>query len=251
VPLLPALAIVAVLAAVAFLGFGSRSEESDVSQKRVAQKVDALLKDVPQDGTSLGSPNAPITLTMFADLECPTVKRFAEAYLPSVVETWVRSGVMRIDYRSLETDTVNEGTFFEQEVAALAAGRQDKMWDFVLTFLFEQGQEGTDYATDEFFTDVASQVAGLKMTRWRHDRDDARLSRRVAVGVYTAHSVGMSATPSFLIEVSSDNSHQSFKGKSVESIKEEAKISLRKVLASLAKEAVGDVPVIKAASSLG
>jgi len=241
IPLLPVFAIVVALGAVAFLGFGSGNA---VSREEAAEKVDALLEGLPQEGASLGSLEAPLTLQIFADLECPTVKRFAEAYLPSVIETWVRSGVMRLEYRSLQTDTINEDTFFEQEAAALAAGRQDRMWNFILTFLFEQGPEDTGYATDAFFTEIAGQVRGLERTKWRHDRRDALLLRRVALGVHSAHSMGMDSTPSFVISVAPGRTHQDFEGMDVQSVKEEVELSLRKVIASLGKEASGDIPTL-------
>jgi len=127
--------------------------KASIDRQAVEHKVSHLLRGIPQGGARLGSPNAPITLWVFGDLECPTVKRFVEAYLPSIVRTWVRNGAVKLDYRSLKTDTVSERDFFEQEVAALAAGRQGQLWDYALTFVLEQGPRGTEYATERFLND--------------------------------------------------------------------------------------------------
>jgi protein-disulfide isomerase len=239
--LVPALLIAAVFAAVAVLGVGS---STGGSREQVREEVSALLAGLPQDGRALGSPKAPITLWMFADLECPTVKRFVEAYLPSIVETWVRNGTMKIEYRSLQTDTFNERTFFEQEMAALAAGRQDKMWNFLLTFLHQQGQEDTDYVTDEFIVDIASQVPGLGLRPWHRDREDALLSRQVALGVHTAHVNGMRSTPSFVISLASGQIGGSEDPDDVAGTKEEIESALRKVIHGLDEENLGDVPTL-------
>jgi len=194
--LIPVATIAAIFAIVAIVGFG---RDSGVSQKQVQEKVTALLADIPQNGNTLGSPRAPITLFIFADVECPTVRRFVTSYLPSIIATWVRSGRVKLDYHSLQTDTRDEHAFFRQEIAALAAGRQDKMWNYLLTFVHEQGQEFTNYATDEFLTDIASQVPALEREQWRRDREDPLLSKQVALGVQDGHKANLSSTPSFLI----------------------------------------------------
>ncbi len=135
--------------------------------------------------------------------------------LPSIIGTWVRKGVIKLEYRSLKTDTVNERTFFTQEAAALAAGRQDRMWNFVLTAVHDQqfkridlGQQGFrqvtgvqhfDYVDDGFLADIASRVSGLNMARWHQDREDALLFKQVARGVHLAHTNDLHATPAFMI----------------------------------------------------
>jgi len=218
--ILPLLAIAAVLAATAVLGFGA---DKATSREEVDREVGELLAGIPQDGPTLGEPKAPITLRVFADLECPTVRRFVVSRLPSIISAWVRKGVIKLDYRSLETDTVNERTFYTQEAAALAAGRQDRMWDFVLTAVYEQqfkrldlGQKGSsqvtgvqhsDYVDEEFLTDIATRVSGLDMAFWHQDREDALLSKQVARGVHLAHTNDLHATPAFMIGRTGDETY--------------------------------------------
>jgi protein-disulfide isomerase len=236
--LIPVLVITGILAATAVVGFGA---VSDKSQQQVKQEVTELLAGIPQDRTTLGSPKAPITVLLYGDLECPTVKLFFESYLPSIVERWVRSGDVKLEYRSLQTDTVDEGTYFEQEAAALAAGRQDKMWNFILTFAYEQGDASTDYATDEFLTDIAFQVPGLKPKQWRQDRQDARLKTQVALGAQSARARGFRYTPSFSLGFTSGKDDRS-----ANPINKEFQASLLRDLESLRQEAFGDVPGIRA-----
>jgi len=241
-PVIPILAIAAILFAAAILGLGAGDSRN---QQQVRQEVTALLTDIPQDGSTLGSSRAPITLWMFADLKCPTVKRFVEAYLPSIIETWVRNGTLKVEYRSLQTDTSNERSFFEQETAALAAGRQDRMWNFLLTFVHQQGQAGTDYATDEFLVDMASQVPGLRLRPWHVDREDPLLSRQVAIGVYTARGNGMRSTPSFMIGLSKGQARDRREDlDGVTAAKEEIELSLREEIQALGEEDLGDVPTL-------
>jgi hypothetical protein len=213
-----------ILVAIATLATIGVFKTSARAEAQVDQEVAVLLAGIPQTGATLGDPKAPITLQVFADLECPTVERFVGSRLPLIINTWVRNGVIKLEYRSLETDTRNEHTFFTQEIAALAAGRQDKMWNFVLTAVHEQhhkrvdlGYKGSrhviavkhfDYVTEEFLTDIASRVPGLGVTQWRRDRDNTLLFKRVADGVHLAHVDGMHTTPAFLIGLSGGKTYR-------------------------------------------
>jgi hypothetical protein len=243
--LAPLLLIAAIFAVVGVVGFGFGA---GTSKERIEHEVTELLDGVPQRGPVLGSPRAPVTVWMYGDLECPTVKLFVEHSLPVIVETWVRTGAVRLDYRSLQTDTLNEEVFFEQETAALAAGRQDRMWNFLLTFVRQQGEARTDYMNEEFLTDIASQVPGLSLAKWNRDRDTAALSRQVALGVYSGHASGLSSTPSFLIGFTEGEIDR--RGDRA-SIREELEASLGREIDFLRKEASGDFPTVKSADPDG
>jgi protein-disulfide isomerase len=242
VALVPVLIIAATLAVVGILGFGT---SDGISKQQVEQEVTTLLAGIPQQGVSLGSPRAPITVRVFADLECPTVKRFVVSYLPSIINAWVRSGSVRLEYRSLQTDTLNERTFFRQEVAALAAGGQDKMWNFILTFVHEQEPEYTGYATEDFLTDIASQVPGLDRPQWRHDREDALLSKPVAFSVHSAHARGLRHTPSFLLGVTSGKVDKSAPSGETASLEREVHTLLAQDRKALSEESPLDNPALR------
>jgi protein-disulfide isomerase len=239
--LVPAVAIVAILALVGILGFSS---SNNASSEQVDQEVTELLDGIPQEGSTLGSTRAPVTLTVYGDLECPTVKLFVENYLPSIIEDWVHTGAVKLDYRSLETDTSDEEVFFEQEIATLAAGRQDRLWNFVLTAVREQGEPRTDYVTERFLTDIASQVPNLNLAQWRRDRNDALLSKQVALSLHAAHNRGFGYTPSFLIGFT-EGKVDRLAGKV--SIKKEFEASMGTAFASLRKESDEDFPSLQTA----
>jgi protein-disulfide isomerase len=238
---IPALAIAVILATVGVLGFGSTGNAID--KKEIQQRVSTLLAGIPQHGATLGSPKAPITLRMFADLECPTVKRFVTAYLPSIMRTWVRDGTVKLEYRSLRTDTYNERTFFEQEAAALAAGRQNKMWNYALTFIHEQGPTHTNYATNGFLVDIASQVPGLSWKQWQRDRKEPSLTKRVALELHSAYAKELQYTPSFLLGFSETRNGYKHSSKA-EPVRKKVEVSLSATVEALVKESSGDVPTL-------
>jgi len=163
------------------------------------QETGALLADIPQSANALGSAAAPVTLQYFGDLQCPFCRDFTLEVLPSIIERWVRAEDLRIEYHALETATREPEVFVAQQVAALAAGKQDRAWHFIETFYREQGEEGSGYVTDRFLEGIASEVPGLNLSQWNRDRSDPQLAGEIAADEQAAEDAGLNGTPSFLI----------------------------------------------------
>jgi predicted DsbA family dithiol-disulfide isomerase len=119
--------------------------------------------------------------------------------LVPIIQRWVRSGQLRIEYHALETATREPDVFAAQQVAALAAGKQSKAWDFIEIFYRDQGEEGSGYVTEAFLHSVASRVVGLDVGRWTSDRGDAGLAAQIVEDRQAAERAGLHSTPSFLI----------------------------------------------------
>ena len=174
-------------------------DPGSIEATNTERAVNALVGGTPQSGKALGQPTAPVTLQYFSDLECSICKDFALGALPSLIQTWVRSGKLRIEYRSLETATRGPEVFKSQQVAALAAGRQNKLWHFVETFYHEQGEEGSGYVTEGYLQGIARQVSGLNLAQWTSDRNETALANQLAADAQAANTDGFNGTPSFLI----------------------------------------------------
>jgi protein-disulfide isomerase len=161
--------------------------------------VNTLIGGIPQSGNTLGNPNAPVTLQYFGDLECPICKEFTLGALPTVIQKWVKTGKVKIEYRSLETATREPEVFKTQQVAALAAGKQNKAWNFIETFYHEQGEEDSGYVTESYLQGLAQQVPGLNLATWTNARSDPTLVTQVTTDAQAANNAGFTGTPSFLI----------------------------------------------------
>ena len=127
--------VVAIVVILVATGGGSSAKKVAPGSKAAGETekvVTALVAGIPQSGNTLGNPTAPVTMQYFGDLECPICKDFTLGALPTVIKKFVRTGKLRIEYRSLETATGPEREVFRsQQVAALAAGKQDKGWNFI------------------------------------------------------------------------------------------------------------------------
>jgi protein-disulfide isomerase len=167
-------------------------------ESRAIKRTEALLAGIPQHGTALGDPKAPVTLQFFADLQCSQSRRVMLGPLPFLIRHWVRDGKLRLVFRSLETDTLEESEFLNQQIAALAAGRQEKTWTFIDLFYREQRPEFTRYADDDFLEGIAEQ-AGVKLLTWTEDRESDGMTGEIESDEAIADAKGTEATPSFLI----------------------------------------------------
>jgi protein-disulfide isomerase len=193
-------AIVVVILIATGGGGGTKKVQSGTkAASETTTAVNTLIGGIPQSGDTLGNPNAPVTLQYFGDLECPICKEFTLGALPPVIQKWVRTGKVKIEYRSLETATREPEVFKTQQVAALAAGKQNKAWNFIETFYHEQGEEGSGYVTESYLQNLAQQVSGLSLATWTNDRSDPALSNQVATDAQAANNAGFTGTPSFLI----------------------------------------------------
>jgi protein-disulfide isomerase len=177
----------------------ARISPGSTAARTASSEVTALLSGIPQRGIVLGRPSAPVTLQYFADLQCPVCRTFTTNALPALIQRWVRGGELKVEYRSLETATGEPEVFASQQLAALAAGKQDKLWNFVETFYREQQEEGTGYVTEGYIHGIAQQAAGLNLSQWESDRSDPALARQLAVDAQTAGEERLGGTPAFLI----------------------------------------------------
>ncbi len=162
-------------------------------------KITALLSGIPQHGNVLGRPSAPVTLQYYGDLECPFCKAFTVSVLPTLIRKWVRTGRLKVEYHSLETATREAEVFSSQQLAALPAGRQNKLWNFIETFYHEQGEEDSGYVTESFIRAIAEQVPGLNLARWSADRAEPALAGELSSDAQAAVAAQLSGTPGFLI----------------------------------------------------
>ena len=170
---------------------GSKTANATVTE------VSTLIGGIPQSGNTLGDPNAPLTLKYFGDLECPICKAFTLQILPTLIPKYVRTGKLKIEYHSLETATREPETFKTQQIAAYAAGKQNKAWYFIETFYHEQGEEDSGYVNESYLQGIAQQVPGLDLATWTSDRSDPALSSEIASDAQAANNEGFTGTPSF------------------------------------------------------
>ena len=188
------LAIVAVAVAIAVAA--TRTEGGDTEVEGAAA-ITRQLAGIPQNGMVLGDPSAKVTLVEFGDLQCPACKVYAEEILPEAIESKVRGGEAKLDFRNF---TIIGEDSTPAAAAAVAAGEQGRGWSFVEVFYRNQGFEGTGYVTDEFLTAIAEAAGVPDIERWERDRHGKRILAAVERTTAEARDLGLDSTPSFAVE---------------------------------------------------
>lgn len=144
------IAIILAGAAIAVaLFFGHGGTKDDTAQGTGAQTVN--VKDIKTDGDPyIGDKNAPNTLVIFYDYQCPFCKQFEQGVSPKLVANYVNTGKLRIvfkDFQFLGNDSMDAAVFGR----ALWESQPDKFYPWFIAMFNAQDEEG-----DQGFGDLAS-----------------------------------------------------------------------------------------------
>lgn len=205
---LAAFAAVAVIVALIVISQSGGDDDSDApSSVQGAAEVEALLEGIPQDGTILGEGSAKLSVVEFGDLQCPVCASFATQVLPDVISSQVRSGAATYEYRNW--DIIGPDSEIASK-AALAAGEQDRFFNFIQLFYVNQGEENAGYVTDDFLERIARGAGVPDIDRWNEDRENPQWDEILASNDADAGSLGFTGTPSIL--VTGPNGQEALKG---------------------------------------
>ncbi len=199
-----AIVVVAVIVVVfAVSAGGSSGLQHGKTLTKTEQQVDSLLAGIPQSGRTLGSPTAPVTMTYFGDLECPICRAFTLSTFQQLVSNEVKTGKVKVVYRSFCTATCNgpgQSVFTQQQSAAYAAGEQNKFWNFAELFYHEQGAEDTGYVNTSYLNNLAEQTSGLDLNTWQSSRSSSSLASQVSADENAGTAAGVTGTPTLVFK---------------------------------------------------
>ena len=176
---------------------GSESSGGDAGNVTQAGAVDRMLDAIPQHGLVLGDPKAKVTLVEFGDLQCPVCKAFSEEVVPPVIDSKVRGGEAKIEFRNF---TIIGEESVPAGAAAIAAGAQGRGWNFIELFYRNQGAERSGYVSDEFLTAIAKRAGVGDIAKWDRERQSKAVLAEVGRTTSEAEGLGFSGTPSFAVE---------------------------------------------------
>jgi protein-disulfide isomerase len=185
----------AILAAIVSISVGEKGPARPVEG---ADAVQRLYGGIEQQGDSLGSPDAPATISIFNDLQCTDCAEYQLETVPRLVENLVREGDARLELRNRP---VGQTATTLAAVAAAAAGEQGMEWQFAHLVLLNLDQVRTSGVDDEFLERVAGSVPGpeFDVERWQRDREDPEIEARVESDDELGAELGVAA-PSVVVD---------------------------------------------------
>lgn len=147
------------------------------------------------DGRALGPADAPVTLTIWSDFQCPACGVLARQTEPQLTEDYVEPGVLRIVYRDF--------AFLGQEstdasIAARCAEDQDRFWQFH-DYLFANQSGENRGAFSLLRLEAMADRVGLDMTDYRACRDDPAVRQAVLADRDEARQIPINSTPTLIV----------------------------------------------------
>jgi protein-disulfide isomerase len=177
-------------------GSSSSSSAPPANVKGVAQ-VNHELQGLQQSGTTLGSPGAAVTVIEYGDPQCSSCKFFSENVAPQLLDTEVRPGHAKYEFRPFLIIGPDSKPAMK---GALAAGDQNRFWNFLQLFYLNQGGENSGYVTDSFMTGIAKGAGVPDINKWNSSRNDPKWDAVIQQGSSQANSFGFSGTPSIVVQ---------------------------------------------------
>lgn len=136
-----------IIAFALFYGHGASKPGDQAGTGAAAVDV----KNIKTDGDPyIGERNAPNTMVLFYDYQCPFCKQFELGVTPKLIDTYVKTGKLRIvfkDFQFLGNDSLDAAVFGR----ALWESQPDKFYDWYVATFKAQDQEG-----DQGFGNLAS-----------------------------------------------------------------------------------------------
>ncbi len=153
-------------------------------------------------GRSLGEADAPVTIEIWSDFQCPACRLLAEEVEPDLVTDYVEPGTVRLVYRDAAFQGQRAGSGYDESVEAAAGARcaadQDLFWS-MHNWLFANWDGENEGA---FRADRLRAIAeAAELDPAAYDSCMASGTHQAAVRAETAEAVaaGITSTPTLIV----------------------------------------------------
>lgn len=148
----------------------------------------------PADLLALGPVDAPVTLVVFSDYQCPFCARWSSETLPLMRE-YADAGDLRIEWRDVNVFGADSE---RAALASYAAAMQDEFWTYH-DALFAEGKIRTPgELTGEALTALAVDL-GLDGEQFSRDMASVEATERIAANAALGIDLGAYSTPAFIL----------------------------------------------------
>jgi protein-disulfide isomerase len=159
-----------------------------------------MVVDVPEDGKSMGDPNAPVKMDVWEDFQCSGCMYYSINYEPSIIQKYVATGRVYYTYHfyPIIDGGSPSGESHQSANAAMCALEQGRFWDYHAALYANWLGENVGSYTDARLTAIAESI-GLDMkafnTCFKADKDSEIINQDYADG----QNLSITATPAIFI----------------------------------------------------
>jgi protein-disulfide isomerase/predicted nucleic acid-binding Zn ribbon protein len=156
---------------------------------------------IPQDGRSLGSPDAPLTIVEYADFQCPACGTFATTVEHQLIEDYIATGQVRLEFHDFpflddrssgkESDAASEAAFCAQD--------QGQFWAYHDMLFYNQEGENRGAFSRDRLIEMARNVEGIDVDQFTSCIDSGEFEDDVQALYQATIDAGVRSTPTFMM----------------------------------------------------
>jgi protein-disulfide isomerase len=167
---------------------GSTLPDSDV----IAQQ----LGGIPQQGNVLGKASAPVTMVEYIDLQCPVCRQFETEVMPTLIQRYVRTGKVKVEARPIAF--IGPDSLLGRR-STIAAGRQNRLYDFAQLLYANQGPENSGWLNDDMVTSAAKSIPGVDVQALLDESNSSEVETAAKTYESQANADGVRGTPALYV----------------------------------------------------
>ena len=163
-------------------------DENDQIDLSFVERQDA------EDPLAIGPVDAPVTMVVFSDYQCPFCASWSDETLPTMLD-YVDDGQARIEWRDVnvfgpESERASK--------AAYAAAMQDQFWEYHAE-LYKGGEiREPNELSEEALVDLADDL-GLDTEQFATDMASEEVAEQIESNQQLGHDIGAYSTPAFVL----------------------------------------------------
>lgn len=162
----------------------------------LAPPVAGMFAGVATNGFALGRADAPVTIDLYEDFQCPACKRWGETVFPELAANELKQGQARIvfhDFAFLGPESLIAAR------AGHAAANQGRFWDLWAAIYAAQGPENSGALNQAKLVELARGL-GLDIDQFTADMAVAAAGPAVDASIARAHELGVNSTPTIIVD---------------------------------------------------
>jgi protein-disulfide isomerase len=152
------------------------------------------------DGRALGDPNAPVTIEVYEDFQCPACKSFSEQIEPEIVDTFVATGDVYYIYRHFPflDDRAPRNESDQAANASMCAAVENRFWDYH-DMLFANWDGENQGAFNDKRLVAFAEALGLDMQEFNQCFDANQFKDEIEADRASGRDSGVTGTPSVMV----------------------------------------------------
>ncbi len=151
--------------------------------------------DIVRQGTTLGNPDAPLTIVEYSDFLCPYCTRAALEIVPQIEEEYVATGKVKLVWKQFPLPGLHGEACIVAAVASECAAEQNAFWEYHdMLFLNNKRVTFNIENLKRFAQDL-----GLDTEKFNVCLDEGKYMDKVAADYDEAARRGATGTPTFFV----------------------------------------------------